>query len=163
MKQLLVDDGEANSQCRNVANGWECVRAYDRESMKRFSRGSQNLTKLNRMTSSICIRFLKMYDIWFWQDLLITEELTFLNFSKTKTPDFKHHQNKVVRLYLPYLYSQQLRLRSSICIPQSFQVHWQSVYIANRLKLRRTLIVKIQTQQTRQNKAKLILSTFIRS
>ena len=66
MKQLLVDDGEANSQCRNVANGWECVRAYDRESMKRFSLGSQNLTKLNRMTSSICIRFLMVYDIWLW-------------------------------------------------------------------------------------------------
>ena len=124
MEYLLVDDGgDANSQCRNVANGWESVHAHDRESMKRLLLGSQNLTKLNRMTSSICIRFLIMYDIWLWQDLLITEELAFLNFSKTKTPDFKHHQNKVARLYLPYLYSQQLRLRSSICNPQNFQVY----------------------------------------
>ena len=57
-------DGDANSQCRNVASGWGCVRAYDRESMKRFLLGSQNLTKLNIMTSNICIRFLMIYDIW---------------------------------------------------------------------------------------------------
>ena len=57
MEHLLMDDGDANSRCRNVASGWGRVRAYDRESMKRFSLGSQNLTKLNRMSSSICIRF----------------------------------------------------------------------------------------------------------
>ena len=61
-----MDDGEANSQCRNVAHGCGRVRAYDRESMKRFSLGSQNLTKHNRMTSSICIRFLMVYDICLW-------------------------------------------------------------------------------------------------
>jgi len=58
MEHLLVDDGDAISQCGNVASGWGCVRAYDQESMKRFSLGSQNLTKLNKMTSSICLRFL---------------------------------------------------------------------------------------------------------
>jgi len=52
-----VDDGDADSQCRNVASGWERVCAYDRESMKMFSLGSKNLTKLNRTSSSICIRF----------------------------------------------------------------------------------------------------------
>ena len=68
----------ANSQCRNVASGCGCVCAYDRESMKRFSPGSQNLTKLNRMTSSICIRFLMVYDIWLWKDMLITKELALI-------------------------------------------------------------------------------------
>ena len=111
--------------------------------MKRFSLGSQNLTKLNRMTSSICIRFLMVYDIWLWQDLLITEELAFLNFSKTKTTDFKLHQNKVAQPYLPYLYSQQLRLGSSICNPQNFQVHDKEFNIANKLKLKRTLSQKL--------------------
>ena len=57
MEHLLLDGGNANSQCRNVTSGWGCVHAYDRESMKRFSLGSQNLTKLNRMSSNICIRF----------------------------------------------------------------------------------------------------------
>jgi hypothetical protein len=47
-----------------VDRDWVC--AYDRESMRRFSLGSHNLTKLNKMTSSICIRFLIVYDIWLW-------------------------------------------------------------------------------------------------
>jgi len=46
MEHLLLDVDGANSQCRNVASGWLCVRAYDRENMKRFSLGSHNLTKL---------------------------------------------------------------------------------------------------------------------
>jgi len=61
-----VDGGGANFQCRNVASGCESVRDLDRESMKRFSLGSQNLTKLNRMTSSICIKFFMAYGIWLW-------------------------------------------------------------------------------------------------
>ena len=32
------------------------VRAYDRESMKSILLGSHNLTKLNRTSSSICVR-----------------------------------------------------------------------------------------------------------
>ena len=40
-----MDGGEANFQCRNVASGCGCVRAYDRESMKRFSLGSQKFDK----------------------------------------------------------------------------------------------------------------------
>ena len=40
-----MDGGDANSQCRNVARGWGCVRAYDRESMKKFSLGSQKFDK----------------------------------------------------------------------------------------------------------------------
>jgi hypothetical protein len=64
----LVDGGGANSQCRNVASGCGCVRVRNlhRESMKSFSLESQKLTKLNRMTSSICIRFLMVYDLWLW-------------------------------------------------------------------------------------------------
>ena len=63
-----MDGGGANFQYRNVASGCGCVRIrdLDRESMKRFSLGSQNFTKLNIMTSSICIRFLMVYDIWLW-------------------------------------------------------------------------------------------------
>ena len=57
MEHLLMDDGDANSRCRNVASGWGRVCGYDREGTNRFSLGSQNLTKLNRMSSSICIRF----------------------------------------------------------------------------------------------------------
>ena len=33
-----------------------CVHAYDRESMKSISLGSHNLTKLNRTSSSICVK-----------------------------------------------------------------------------------------------------------
>jgi len=38
------------------------VRAYDRESMKSISLGSPNLTKLNRTSSSICIRV--FHGVW---------------------------------------------------------------------------------------------------
>ena len=58
IEHLLVDGGGANSQCTNVASGCGCVRDLYRESIKRFSLKSQNLTELNRMTSSICVRFL---------------------------------------------------------------------------------------------------------
>ena len=57
MEHLLMDDGDANSRCRIVASGWGRVRAYDRESMKSILLGSPNLTKLNRISSSICIKF----------------------------------------------------------------------------------------------------------
>ena len=60
-----MDGGGTNFQCSDVANGCGCgyVRALDQESMKRFSLESQNLTKLKRMTSSICIRFFMINDI----------------------------------------------------------------------------------------------------
>ena len=45
--------GGADSQCRNWMGG---VRAYDRKSMKSISLGSHNLTKLNRISSSICAK-----------------------------------------------------------------------------------------------------------
>ena len=51
-----MDDGDANFQCRNVASGWERVRAYNREDKKMFSLGSHNLTKRNRTSGSICVR-----------------------------------------------------------------------------------------------------------
>ena len=60
----LVDGGNANSWCRNFESG--CGRVRDQESMRRFSLGSQNLTKLNEVTSSICIRFFMKYDTWIW-------------------------------------------------------------------------------------------------
>ena len=53
----LVDGGNANSLCRNFASGCGRVHDLDQERMRRFSLGSQNLTKLNEVTSSICIRF----------------------------------------------------------------------------------------------------------
>ena len=52
-----MDCGNANFQCRNVACGGGCVHDLDRESMKEFSVGSKNLTKLKRMSSIICIGF----------------------------------------------------------------------------------------------------------
>ena len=113
----------------------------DRENMKRFSLGSQNLTKLNRMTSSICVRF--SHGIWHmalvglayhWRTCL------FELFENKRLQISSITWNKVVRLYSPNLFSQQLRLGTSICNPQNFQVHWQSVYIANRLKLKRTFV-----------------------
>ena len=120
------------------------VRAYDRESMKSISLGLHNLIKLNRTSSSICVRFFMKYDIWLWWDFAYHWGTCLFRFSKT-TPDFKHHQNKLVQLYLPYLYSQQLRLGSSICNPWNFQVLWQDIYITNRFKLKRTLIFKLGT------------------
>ena len=120
------------------------VRAYDRESMKSISLGSHNLTKLNRTTSNICVRFFMEYDIWLWQDIAYHWGTCLFRFLKT-TPDFKHHQNKLAQPYLPYLNSQQLRLGSSICNPRNFQVHWQGIYITNRFKLKRTLIFKLST------------------
>ena len=120
------------------------VRAYDRESMKSISLGSHNLTKLNKTSSSICVRFFMEYDIWLWQDIAYHWGTCLFRFLKT-TPDFKHHQNKLVQFYLPYLYSQQFRFGSSICNPRNFQVHWQGIYITNRFKLKRTLISKLST------------------
>ena len=58
--------GFANSQCRNFASGGGRVRDLDRENMKRFSIGSLNLTKLKEISSSICIKFSTMHDIWLW-------------------------------------------------------------------------------------------------
>ena len=121
------------------------VRAYNRESMKSISLGSPNLTKLNRTSSIICIRFFFMeYNIWLWQDIAYRWGTCLLIFSKT-TPDFKHHQNKLAQPYLPYLNSQQLRLGSSICNPWNFQVYWQNICITNEYKLKRTLIFKLGT------------------
>ena len=122
-----------------------CVRAYDRESIKSISLGSPNLTKLNRTTSIICVRvFFMEYDIWLWQDIAYHWGTCFFFKKKLKTtPDFKHHQNKLAQPYLPYLNSQQLRLRSTIGNPQNFQVHWQGICITNRFKLKRTLIFKL--------------------
>ena len=56
-------DGGANSQ---YSKWMGRVRAYDRESMKSISLGSHNLTKLNRTSSNICVRFFMEYDIWLW-------------------------------------------------------------------------------------------------
>ena len=127
------------------------VHAYDLENMKCISLESHNLTKLNRTSRSICVRFFIEYDIWLWQDIAYHWGTCLFKFLKT-TPDFKHHQNKLAQPYLPYLNSQQLRLGSSICNPQNFQVHWQSVYIANSLKLKRTLQPK--TRHIRQGRTK---------
>ena len=62
----LIDGGNANSWCRNFSSGCGRVCDLDQESMKKFSLGSQNLTKLNEITRSICIRFFIKYDIWLW-------------------------------------------------------------------------------------------------
>ena len=129
------------------------LRAYERESMKNISLGSHNLTKLNRISSSICVKdFSWIMTYGSGRTLHIAGELAFLDFRKI-TPDFKHHQNKLVQLYLPYLYPQQLRLGSSICNPRgssicnprNFQVHWQDICVTNRFKLKRTLIFKLGT------------------
>ena len=111
----------------------------DRESLKRFSLGSQNLTKLNRMASSICVRF--SHGIWHMALVRFAYHRGTCLFELFKNKRLQISSitwNKVVRLYSPNLFSQQLRLGTSICNPQNFQVHWQSVYIANRLKLKRT-------------------------
>ena len=120
------------------------VRAYDRESMKSISLGSHNLTKLNRTSSSICVKFFMEYDIWLWQDIAYHWGTCLFKFLKT-TPDIKHHQNKLAQPYLPYLNSHQLRLGSSICNPRNFRVHWQDICITSRFKLKRTLIFKLGT------------------
>ena len=120
------------------------VCAYDRESMKNISLGSHKLTKLNRTSSSICVRFFMKYDIWLWQDFASHWGTCPFRFFKT-TPDFKHHQNKLAQPYLPYIYSQQLRLGSSICNPRNFLVHWQGICITNKFKLKRTLVFKLGT------------------
>jgi hypothetical protein len=80
----LMDGGNANSWCRNFASGCRRVRDLDRESMKRFSLGSQNLTKLNEMTSSICIRFSLCMSYGSSRNLLSLRNLPFFKFSKTK-------------------------------------------------------------------------------
>ena len=74
--------------------------------------------------------------------LHITGELALFKFLKT-TLDFKHHKNKLAQPYLPYLYSQQLRLGSSKRNPRNFQVSWQDICITNRFKLKRTSIFKL--------------------
>ena len=138
------------------------VRAYDRESMKSISLGSYNLTKFNRTSNSICVRFFMEYDIWLWQDIAYHWETCLFKFLKT-TLDFKHHQNKLAQPYLPYLYSQQLRLGSSIRNPQNFQVHWQDICITNRFKLKRTLIFKLDTTDMVEQSKNSFFQLIIRS
>ena len=53
----LVADGSANSQCRFFASGNGYLHDLEWESMRIFSLGSQNLTKLNKIASSICEGF----------------------------------------------------------------------------------------------------------
>ena len=66
MEHLLVDGGEANFQCRNVASGCGCVRAYDRESMKNISLGSQFVKTQQNIKQHMCKGFFMEYDIWLW-------------------------------------------------------------------------------------------------
>ena len=145
-------DGGAQFPMQECSKWTGCVRAYDRESMKSISLGSHNLTKLNRTSSSICVRFCMEYDIWLWQDIAYHWGTCLFRFFFKTTPDFKHHQNKLAQPYLPYLNSQQLRLGSSICNPQNFQIHWQDICITNRFKLKRTLIFK--TRHNRHDREK---------
>ena len=80
-----------NSHCRNLAKRCE-VRAYDRESMKSISLGSHNLTKLNRISSSICVKgFSWNMTYGFGRTLHIAGELASFRFFFKTTPDFKHH------------------------------------------------------------------------
>ena len=72
--------GGSNSQYRNVAIGWD-VRAYDRGSMKSISLESHNLTKLNRISSSICAKgFSWNMTYGSGRTLHITRELASFNF-----------------------------------------------------------------------------------
>ena len=54
----MVD--HAHSWCRNFASGSGRVRYLDRESMKRFSLGSHNLTKLNEIANQHMSRVFKV-------------------------------------------------------------------------------------------------------
>ena len=77
-----MDDSGANSQSRNVTSGCGCGRGcvhdLDRETMKRLSLGSQNLTKLNRMTSNIFMFFPSCVTYGSSRKLIITKELAFI-------------------------------------------------------------------------------------
>ena len=79
----------------------DLVRVYDRESMKSISLGSHNLTKLDRTSSSICVRFFS-WNMTYGSGttLHITGELAFLDFwkqlqissvTRTNLYNFTHH------------------------------------------------------------------------
>ena len=121
-----------------------CVRAYDRESMKSISLGSHNLTKLDRTSSSICVRFFS-WNMTYGSGttLHITGELAFLDFWKQLQISSITRTN--LYHFIFHIYTQQLRLGSSICNPRNFQVHWQGIYITSRFKLKRTPISKLST------------------
>ena len=58
----MVDD--ANSQCRNFANGGGRVRDLNNKSIKIFSLGSHNLTILNEIVRNIWIKLCNNVLIW---------------------------------------------------------------------------------------------------
>ena len=64
MEYLLMENGWMSVLILDTGmSHMDRVHAYDRESMKSISLGSHNLTKLNRTSSNICVRFFMEYDV----------------------------------------------------------------------------------------------------
>ena len=55
-----------------------------------FTKGHNNLTKLNEIASCICGRFYNENNIWLWIGIFISSR-NFIVFSKLNTLDVKYH------------------------------------------------------------------------
>ena len=113
--------GGVNSQCSNWMGR---VRAYDGESMKSISLGSHNLTKFNRISSSICVKgFSCNMAYGSGRTLHIAGELASFRIFENNSRIQASLEQACTTLLTRYLNLQQLRPESSICNPRNFQVY----------------------------------------
>jgi hypothetical protein len=98
----------ANFQCRSLAYEGGVYVIMIMKAWKASSKGHNNLTKLNVITSIICMRFSDVNNIWLWWENIITKELVNLCFFQVKHPKHFVRESKVHRI-IPYLINQPFR------------------------------------------------------
>ena len=122
-----------------------CVRAYDRESMKSISLGSLNLTKLNRTSSSICIRsFLWNMAYGSGRTLHILGNLPF-NFFRKQLQTLGITRTSLHNLIYHIWTHNNLDSDQAYATHGTFRFYWQDICITDEYKLKRTLIFKLGT------------------
>jgi uncharacterized protein involved in tolerance to divalent cations len=94
----------ANFQCRSLAYEGGVYVILIMKAWKASSKGHNNLTKLNVITSNICMRFSNVNTIWLWWENIITKELVRL-FFQVKHPKHFVIESKVHHI-VPYLINQ---------------------------------------------------------
>jgi hypothetical protein len=94
----------ANFQCRSLAYEGGVYVILIMKAWRASRKGHNNLTKLNVTTSSICVRFSNVNNIWLWWEYIITKELVRL-FFQVKHPKRFVRESKVHRI-VPYLIDQ---------------------------------------------------------
>ena len=124
----------------------ERVRAYNRESMKSILLGSPNLTKLNIISSSICIRiFHGIGHMALVGHCISLGNLPFNFFFRKQL-----HTSSITRTSLRNLIyhiwtHNNLDSDQAYATHGTFRFYWQDICITDEYKLKRTLIFKLGT------------------